>query len=107
MTWSEHIGVSPGCFSMPETLAQSEVVLKGIRILEGNGYLLEKFSLLFCDEFDEINFFLGSSRWPRFLLIKDARFSRSVHFETAEVDIEGIIKIVTLNGGRLFRNEHI
>ena len=73
---------------MPEPLAQGEGVLKGVRILQRGSNLIEGFSLFFCDKFNEIYFFLGSSRWSGFLFVEDTGFTRSIDLEAAKVDVE-------------------
>ena len=73
---------------MSKPLTQGEVVLKGVRVFERSSDLLEGFSVLFCDKFDEVYFLLGSSRWARFLFIEDTRFTRSIGLEAFKVDIE-------------------
>ena len=73
---------------MSEPLTQGKVVLKGVGILERGSDLLEGFSLLFCDKFNKIYLFFGSSRWSGFLLIEGTRFTRIINLETAEVDVE-------------------
>ena len=78
----------PGFFGVFEPLAQDEVVLKGVRVFERGGDLLEGFSLFFCDKFNEIDLLLGSSGWSRFLLIEDTRFLGSVDLEAFKIDIE-------------------
>ena len=87
--WRKGIYTFSGFFSMTEALAQREVVLQGIRVLEGNGILLKRISLLGGDESDEISLFFGSCDWTRFLFVEDSRLQRNVHFETVEVNVDG------------------
>ena len=50
VAWSKHIYNSLCFFGMTEALAQGEVVLQGIRVLDEGGNLLERTSLLGGDD---------------------------------------------------------